>query len=220
MLGLYIVLMMMATDGYLALWSILRGRRWLPTTLAIVVFFPLVLSLVRVKTEKSLPDTRTEAQRWLMQNAPENTKVFFTDPYNCPSLPRSREQLERLYAKTSALNHPRQDYFKILLDGYPGGGYQNYFLRRTVQEITDVPERVEPAYAAQEWFDLEKTGLDALRAEGIHFVVIDYFTHESRANSEWLADLTSHQLRVANFEPSPGQARGPAVEIYDLTTSF
>jgi uncharacterized membrane protein len=80
MLGLYIVLMMMATDGYLALWSILRGRRWLPTTLAIVVFFPLVLSLVRVKTEKSLPDTRTEAQRWLMQNAPENTKVFFTDP--------------------------------------------------------------------------------------------------------------------------------------------
>lgn len=215
-MGSYLILIFLATHGFIWLWEKFRVKA-LRILLSVVVFLPLVLHLYKTKQAETLPDTRVLAKAWLLENAPADGKLFLTDPYYCPQMNRNLIQIERLLKKTQELNHPRKEYFRILREGYPGGGHEIYYLKRTVQEIMDLPSRVEPAYQAQDWFDLDREGIVDLKNTEIHYAVIDDHARFNERNPQWLQDLKTTYLRAAQFAAVPGQTKGPGIEIYDLT---
>lgn len=216
LMGTFLILLFLGARGFVWLWD--KRLKPIRIGLIFVVFIPLIFFTYQNKREKTLPDTRTMARDWVLNNVPAGSKLFLSDPFYCPQFDRALPQVERLLAKTEALNNPRKEYFRILMNSHPKQGYEIYFLRRTIQEIWDIPERVEPAYQGQEWFDMERSTLADLQRAGIRYLIIDEHAAENRSDSPWLKELRSAKTLAETFSPMRGRFKGPRLEIYDLNS--
>jgi len=213
-MGFFLILILLTASGFMQIWR--KVPRWTRMLLSAILFLPLFWNAFQIKRYMALPDTRTITMDWLLQNLPSGEKVFITDPFYGPQPKRSRAQIERLLRRTEQLNHPRKEYFRYLLEGDQGGGYQVYYLRRTVQEAWDVPERLEPAYQAQDSIDPEREGIKSILQEGIAAVIIDEHALKRRKNSTWVQELKATPPTVEFFPSS--KIKGPYLAIYLLTS--
>lgn len=219
LMGSFLILLFLAAHRFTTYWDRFAPTPWKRGLLVAVLFGPMLLLTFDMKWKEARPDTRTQAEAWILNSVPRGSKIFLTDPFYSPQLDRSQTQIERLLKKTEALNHPRKEYFRLLAKAPHPHGYEIYYLRRTVQEIWDIPERVEPAYQAQDWYDMETTSLEQLKKDGIRYMVIDQHAESNRQNSAWMKDLQGNYKRAAVFgydAKMPGEKKGPRLTIFDL----
>ncbi len=216
LMGSFLILIFLAAHGFNSLWKMSGSRVGLKAFLCLVVFVPMTAFTYAQKHRDSLPDTRDAAEQWILSNVPTGAKIFLTDPFYSPQLNRSAAQVERLYIKTAAINHPREEYFRILMSAPQSDGYELYYLKRTIQEVWDIPERVEPAYQAQDWFDMNKSSLEDLKKEGISYVILDEHAVGRRKDEAWMKTLFGTYKLATEFRPVENKIKGPGLFIFDL----
>ncbi|MBI4667676.1 MAG: hypothetical protein HY747_00580 [Elusimicrobia bacterium] len=206
----------MAAGGFVNLARLMGAGRRLKIGLGLLVFLPSVMSIASEAYFSFSADTRDMARRWMEKTALPGEKIFVTDPYDCPQLKMSRGQIERLLKRTEALGHPRKEYYRILLEGHPGGGYEIFYLRRSFTEAGDLKERVEKSYQAQDWIDVKGEGLDVLRNQGIKYAVVCGAAAQRYGQDKWFEEMKRSCPLSAGFSPLDKKIKGPSIEIYQV----
>lgn len=162
------------------------------------------------------PDTRTLAARWIEENVPRGKTVLLDQEHASPRLSMTKAEVERLLAKTAELGHPRERYYRYLLEGHPGGGYELYRVRRDFSDLHSYPAHVAFSQAGHPVLDV-RSGLDAALAAGVEFVVLTSWGADTERSPElapFLAQVRRDGRLLQAFEPAPGALVGPRLEIY------
>ncbi len=202
-----------STLGFLRVWKMDR-RRTLGGALALLMGILFLSHYVSFRRELSLPDTRTLAKEWILQNVRPESRLFLSGAFECPQLVMAKAQVARLLEKTSTVHHPREAYYRLLLSGHPGGGYDLTYLRRPNAEVTDLPRRTELHYEAYDTLAPQDEGMGSLRKKGIAYAVVDRNLENLPQHKNWISDLRRNLQLAARFSPSPGQIKCPDLEIY------
>ncbi len=213
-LGVYVPLVLPAAMGFSTLVDRMGKQKkyGLMAAGAIVMLFVMRSSVQTI--ELGRPDTRTLAKAWLNAHVPQGDKILLTDPFNTPQLTKSLTQVQELLVRGEKINHPRRHYYRALAHNHPGGGYMVYYLRRSLTEVEDTPERTERAYQSMESLDLATQGLKMVRQNNIKTVVVAKdFLYEKR-NLGWMKELRERCILENTFYREPGLTQGPNLDIY------
>jgi hypothetical protein len=181
-----------------------------------LVLITFLLPTYKRSTEAGLPDTRTLAKEWIQNNIPSDTKIFVMDPYNCPQLLMSKEQVARLKLKTEQMGHPRAAYYRLLEEYHPSGGYEIYYWKRGFKEVEDLPQRTESSYNSQDTIDLNEKGLEAMDEVGIKTLVVR-FDSNVEAPPAWWKEIPLKYTLVEQFAPKNKKIKGPQIDIYQAS---
>ncbi|MCG3204669.1 MAG: hypothetical protein KCHDKBKB_01384 [Elusimicrobia bacterium] len=218
-LGVYIPLIIPTAAGFTFLMERFKTLRLVKIALALAIFLPWIWNISRYANNLSLLDSRTAAQKWIFENVPQGEKVFVMDPYYCPQLPKSKDQVLKLLKITQTLNHPRQHYYEALAHHHPNIGYEVITLRRTLNQVEDLPRRTEKSYEAQETIDLNAEGISALNNSDIKTAVVVLFENDPH-RPEWIKEIPNKFQLVSEFRPEVRnlamgkQVLGAWIQIY------
>ncbi len=164
----------------------------------------------------ALPDCRTQAKEWIQKNVPSGEKLFLPGFYYGPQLLMDKTQTDRLAQRMRELNHPRAIYFETLSAGHPGGGYELFYIKKTIEEMRDLPGRTQRAFEAQELLDVASDGTRVLHANGIRWVVVLKKWYVQDRYKSWLQQLRTEARLVATFDAVPKRIKGESVDIYEF----
>lgn len=203
-----------AARGVLALVDAAGASAWRRRAVVAGISCLMAASYFQNRRYITIPDTRTQAQRWIEKNVPAGEKVLTAGPYEGPQLMMARNQVERLYLKTKELKHPREVYFRTLLSGHPGGGYEVIYVKKSVEEILDLPSRTEKSFQAQEFIDVIAEGIAPLLDTRVNTVVILKAWEDVERHKRWISELRARYKMVASFNPEKNKVKGYFVEIY------
>lgn len=162
------------------------------------------------------PDTRTLATRWVEENVPTGSVVLLDQEHASPRLAMAKDEVRRLLERTEAAGHPRARYYRYLLEGHPGGGYELYRVRREYSDLHSYPGHVAFSQAGHPILDA-RPGLSAVRAAGVEYVVLTSWGADPERSPElapFLAEVRREGKLLQTFAPAPGAAIGPRLEIY------
>ncbi len=166
-----------------------------------------------------LPDTRTEARRWIDAAVPAGATVLADYPHASPFLRPSREQLEELAGRTQAAGSPRWRLYQAMAATHPGGGYRVLRIRRSAADLRSNPKHVETSQAEGDFIDV-RGGMEALRTAGVSHVVTSSFgAVPSRAKElgRFFDDLHARGRLAREFAPVPGRVAGPHLRVFLLS---
>ena len=211
---LTVPLFLPAARGALFLTNSCGGVAWKRRAVMTAIGTIFAASYFLNRLHITVPDTRTMAQHWIEQVVPAGEKVLTAGPYEGPQLMMAKSQVERLHERTRSLRHPREIYYRTLLSGHPGGGYEILYVKKTVEEILDIPSRTEKAFQAQEFIDVIKEGVAPLLQHGVRTVVILKNWENVERHKRWIAELRSTYRLAATFEPEKNKVKGYHLEIY------
>lgn len=216
MMALYPALALVAGYGFEAAASAV-GRSWTAAA-AILLLLPGVWESLAFDRGVLTPDTRSLATRWVEENIPQGKTILLDQEHASPRLGMTRAEVERLLAKTTELKHPRARYYRYLLEGHPGGGYEVYRVRRDFSDLHSYPAHVAFSQAGHPVLDV-RSGLEAALAAGVEFVVLTSWgagTERSPELAAFLAEVRRDGRLLETFEPLPGATVGPRLEIYAI----
>lgn len=214
-LGAYIPLLIPAAMGFKLLWTWCGRIKIFRTLLVLLVFVPFSWKAFTYAKALGEPDTRTLARQWILDHVPQGEKIFLMYPYNCPQLLMDIDQTKSLLKRAQAAHHPREHFYRALLNNHPGGGYTIYYWRRNLNEIEDTPRRTELSYAAQDTVDMNKEGVDGLLREKINTAVL--LTYPNYNDPAWFSEISNRFKLVKSFDPKDGEIKGSMLRIYQNT---
>ncbi len=211
-------LFILAAHGFDGIW-----QKWqlklVRVVLVLFAFIPSMVWSLSYGKDLNLPDTRTHAKQWIDANISEGRTFLLYAQFHSVPLQMSKSQLAELHAKTKQTGHPRQHYYRFLLDGDQCGGYRIFYLERPAFETQDLPERTEAGFQGLPALDADRLGIKGLMAQGVEFVVVDDYCREWRKNSEWLRALEDKEKPIYEIKPEPGRTKGQLIRIYQLSRS-
>jgi 4-amino-4-deoxy-L-arabinose transferase-like glycosyltransferase len=212
-LAVYIPLLVPAAIGMSLLVRRLAHYRVAAWLLIAAVFALFMGRAIAFERERSLPDTRTLARSWILENVSAGESVFIDVPFNGPQLRMSRAQAGDLLEKTRVIGHPRRFYYEALLHNHPGGGYRLFYLRRGLVEVEDTPERTARSYEAQDTVNPVDDGFGTFVDNGVKIVVLSHSIDPAR-NQKWLTEMKSQCPLQVSFSPDNIHTKGKSIEIY------
>ncbi len=214
-LHVFLPLFIIAASGFALLWRACGTNKIQKLLLSLILFLPMLMKAQPYLYSLGWVDTRTEAHSWMKAHVATGTSIFVMNPYNCPQFLMTREQANRLHGRTQQINHPRADYYRILRDGHPGGGYEIYYYRRSLHEVMDTVKRTEASYQAQDALDLDSSGIQALSDHNVSYAIINPHSDSSR-EKDWIRELKKRYNLVFDTDDLPGRTKGPHIEIIQL----
>ncbi|MBI4061195.1 MAG: glycosyltransferase family 39 protein [Elusimicrobia bacterium] len=214
LLGGYPALALLAAEG---LSWIERPRRPLAALLAgALALGPGAWLSLSHSLELILPDTRAQAEAWIVENIPSGTTVLLDTAHAAPNLRMVREQALELAQRTRLLGTPRWRLYQGMADTHPGGGYRLYRIRLSAEDLGSEPRHTLRSQAETATADV-RAGLGAARALKVDYVVASSIGAERSPELQtFFAQLAASGRLLRTFSPSPGKIGGPTIRIYAL----
>lgn len=204
-----------AAGGFDYIWN--KVHKWKLGRLSLCfIFFPSLLWAFNYSKGLNIRDTRTLTRNWIETNIPPGSAVLLYAQYHTAPLDMHIDQVKTLLEKTKSIQHPRQSYYQLLLDGRPKGGYKIYYMRRSNFEVMDVPERTEKSYLGLPSIDTKKLSISELINTGVEFVVLDDAFEKLNRESTWLTELKSNYSPIFETSPITGKIKGPPISVYNI----
>ncbi|MBI2069786.1 MAG: glycosyltransferase family 39 protein [Elusimicrobia bacterium] len=207
--------------GVVLLASFAAEAPWLKTVKAAaknwwwLLLIPGAWGAVGISRDYLKPDTRTLAKEWIEEHIPEGSRILLDQIYLGPPLAMTKDQVERLYQKTSSIGHPRARYFHLMLKGHPGGGYEILRMLRTSGELISMERHTQWSQQGYDLLDVER-GLPALQEAGVRYALTSSEGARADTNprlSKFFSDLESKTELLRQFQPDD-RTTGPALKIY------
>lgn len=205
--------------GMAAIGETLKRLSWPRWSQALPALFliPMLSTAVLGIKKLLLPDTRSLAYAWINANLAHNSVILMDMPYLNPQLKHSKDQLKSLLATTQYLNHPRKDYYRLLLQDAPSQGFWIYRIKRSAYDIKGLQGHTERSYQAQHTATLEG-GVLGLKKQGIQYLVMA--NHEKKPDRQlWGGlpeDLEVQAKKIMAFEPQKNRVQGPYIQIFKI----
>jgi len=183
----------------------------------LIIALPAMTHSIHMVQNYLRPDTRLMAQHWIEKNIPAGKRILQDQVHTMPRLIIDKNQLQKLHERMANLNHPRQHYYKFLIDSHPGGGYTIFLIKRSAHELVTQKRLTE---WSQKGYAFLKTdnGLDDLRAAQIDYVIWSS-AGARRENSprllKYFDDLENKTQLIKEFTPKIN-SYSPTVRIYKI----
>lgn len=213
LLGAYPALALLAAEGLA--WAAARGRAATLLAAALALGPGLAQSLSNSRG-LTLPDTRQQAETWVIQNIPPGATILADAVHAVPRLPMSREQAREQAELLRREDRPRWRLYQAMAESHPGGGWRVYRIRLSAKDLGSEPEHTRRSQTETPTADVRQ-GLKAARALGVDYVVVSSFGAERFPDfSTFASELGAQARLLAAFTPSPGRVAGPAIRVYSL----
>ncbi|MDE2291361.1 MAG: glycosyltransferase family 39 protein [Elusimicrobia bacterium] len=193
------------------------GRPAVQAALLAALFLPGGLASARWSVALRRPDTRLEAAAWIDAHIPPGTRILTGAEVDGPPLRMSKEEAERLYARTKAIGHPRARYYQLMAESHPGGGYDVMQWSRPAGEMDTAPWHRRWSEAGWEMVDVS-AGLAAARAAGAQVAVLSSsgLGLGTPSIEKFLTETAAQGRLLAEFRPEAGRVNGPTLRIYRI----
>ena len=215
MLGVFPALAVLAGEGL----NLLGGQKpWRRAAVAVLALAPGIWMSWAWLAELRLPDTRAQAEEWMIKNIPAGETILLDLPHATPRAIPSKEQCEDLAARTAAAGSPRAKLWKAMADRHPGGGWKIYRVKRQAVELFSAPRHVAASQADGDFLDV-RPGLDPVRAVRAKYVVTSSIGADPRRTREYasfFSELAAGSDLVAEFPFEAGKVRGPWLRVWKL----
>ncbi|OGR82357.1 MAG: hypothetical protein A3J74_02765 [Elusimicrobia bacterium RIFCSPHIGHO2_02_FULL_57_9] len=216
LLGCFPGLALLAAQGLS--WLDRPQRPLMTVLLAATSFFPGMARSARMDREMRLPDTRAQAESWILSHIPKGSTLLLDEAHASPRLPMQREQVLQLMEQTRRRGSPRARLYQGMAQTHPGDGYRLLRIQRTARELHSAPRHVELSQADSPVLDV-RPGLDTARAARVEYVVTSSFGANPQISPElavFFDELYGHAEFLRSFEPLPGQVAGPVLRVFAL----
>ena len=213
LLGAYPALAFLAAEGLR--WAASRGRAAAALAAALALGPGLAASFSN-SLALTLPDTRQEAEAWVLQNIPAGAAVLADSVHAVPRLAMSLEQAEEQAKLLRQAGLPRWRFYEAMARSHPGGGWRVYRIQLSPKDLGSAPRHTRRSQFETPTADVRE-GLSAARALGIDYVIVSSFGAERFPElAGFIAQLRAEARLLRTFTPSPGRLAGPTISVYSL----
>jgi hypothetical protein len=215
LVGAFPALALLSGEGL----SLLGGiNPWRRGAVAILAAAPGVFLSWCFVANLLLPDTRAQAEAWMLTNVPAGETILLDQPHASPRAVPLKEQCLELAARTAAAGSPRSRLWRAMAQRHPGGGWRIYRIQRSAGDLYTWPKEVAASQADADFLDV-RPGLDPVRAVRAGWVVTSSFGADPRRARElatFFSELASGADLVREFPSEPGKVTGPWLRIWRL----
>ncbi|MBI4369638.1 MAG: DUF2029 domain-containing protein [Elusimicrobia bacterium] len=210
----------LAPGAILLLAGVLGAMESLPgaaSVMIVLLALPGLVGSVIWDQRYCLADTRNLAGVWIEKNIPQGSKLLLDQIHASPPLNMSKEQVARLWDRTSRLDHPRARYYDMMLKSHPGGGYEIWRILRSAGELISMKRHTQWSQQGYDLLDVED-GLNTLREKEIRYVVTSE-EGATRRNSPRLRkffDDLDLQAKILKDFTAGSDLTGPRIIIYEI----
>lgn len=213
-LGVHPALALLAAEG---LSWIERPRRPLVILLAAVLALgPGIWQSFSHSLKLILPDTRAQAEAWIVGNIPSGATILLDTPYATANVGMTKEQALELAELTRLAGSPRWRLYQGMANSHPGGGYRLYRIQRSAKDLGSEPLHTLRSQSETATVDV-RDGLKAARALHADYVITSSIGAEHSSELAPFFDQVRAEGRLLRaFLPADGKIAGPVIRIYAL----
>ncbi|MBI3288996.1 MAG: glycosyltransferase family 39 protein [Elusimicrobia bacterium] len=184
--------------------------------LACAALGPGVYLSAAADRDMRLPDTRREAEAWIIAHVPQGSTLLLDQPHVSPQLAMVKEQAAEFAQKTQEMGSPRSRLYRGMVETHPGGGYRLLRIQHSAENLGTYRLHAKLSQAESPTLDVS-AGIGALREARVGYVVATSYAAEPDAEHKPLIDALSRAAELlASFEPAPGRKTGPFLRVYRM----
>lgn len=213
LLGAYPALALLCAEGLG--WAAGRGR-FAAALAGLLALGPGIMTSFLSSREMALPDTRQQAETWVLKNIPPGAVILADAAHAVPRLAMSREQAREQAEFLRREGLPRWRFYHAMAESHPGGGWRVYRIQLSAKDLGSAPRHTRRSQAETPTADVRE-GLEAARRLGVDYVIAS--SHGAELFPEFAAftaELRARARLLAEFTPVPGRLAGPAIRVYSL----